>query len=132
MSIEGIRDAIQTGLKTIPKLNAYDNAPDSINPPCAFPIPKSGGYDFTAGNCYELNFEVVLLLGRQGDLEEIQENLDDYIAPTGIKSIKAAIEAADFGSHADTVRVSGFRDYGGIIWGGITYIGCKFDMHVLV
>jgi len=132
MSIKGIRDAIKTGLKTIDKLEAYDNAPDNINPPCAFPIPKDGTYDFTAGNCYELGFEILLLLGRQGDIEEVQEKLDDYLATTGSRSIKAALEAADYGSHADTVRVSGFRDYGGIVYNGIVYIGVKFDMYALV
>lgn len=133
MSMHGIRDAIQTGLATISGLRAYDNVPDSVNElPCAFPIPKTGSYDFTAGDTYECHMEIVLLLARQGDIEEIQESLDDYIQPTGNKSIKAAIEAADYGAHADSVRVSGFRDYGGIEFNGAMYIGAKFDMHVLV
>lgn len=134
MSIAGIRDAMKTGLQTINALRGvYDTVPDSINEyPAAFILPISGDYDLDAGGNWLPNFEVTLLIRRQGDVQDAQDTIDGFIAPSGSGSVKAAIEAADYGSHASSVRVARFKDYGGLLFAGVTYIGCKFDVEVLV
>ena len=133
MSISGIRDAIKTGLETISGLKAYDTVPDVIRTPCAFVLPKLGEYDFTAStSCYRMDMEITLLIGRQGDIQASQDAIDGYIAPAGAGSVKAAVEGADFGIHADSIRVKGFKDYGSFTFSGTQYLGVRFDVDVLV
>ncbi len=134
MSIAGIRDAIKTGLETITGLTAFDTVPDSVNKlPTAWVLPLSASYDLTASDSsMVLHCVVVVILGRQGDIQAAQDTLDTYILPTGSTSVKAALEATNLSSHADVLRVTGFRDYGGMEFGGQQYIGCKFDMDVWI
>lgn len=133
MSIAGIRDAIKTGLSTISGLRAFDTVPDSINElPAAWVLPISGAYDLTAGSTMVMQFEVTLLVNRQGSISEAQDTLDGYIAPSGSDSVKAAIETANLGTHADSARVVDFHEYGGLEFGGATYIGVKFTVEVLI
>ncbi len=134
MSIAGIRDAIKAGLEAITGLTAFDTVPDSINKlPAAWVLPLSASYDLTASNSsMVLHCVVVVMLGRQGDIQAAQDTLDTYILPTGSTSVKAALEATNLSSHADVLRVTGFRDYGGMEFGGQQYIGCKFDVDVWI
>ncbi len=134
MSIAGIRDAIKTGLETITGLTAFDTVPDSVNKlPTAWVLPLSASYDLTASDSsMVLHCVVVVILGRQGDIQAAQDTLDTYILPTGSTSVKAALEAANLSTHADVLRVTGFRDYGGMEFGGQQYIGCKFDVDVWI
>lgn len=134
MSISGLRIAIKTGLETISGLKAFSTVPDSIGQlPAAYVVPKTGTYDQAAsGKVYQLGLEVVLLIRRVADVQQAQDELDPYVQPTGSKSVKAAIQAANYSSHADTLRVSGFRDYGGLEFGGQLYIGAKFDLEVVI
>lgn len=133
MSIKGIRDNIKTALVVIPGLRVYDTVPDVLEVPCAFVKPMAGEYDMAgSASIWQPRFEITLLVSRIGDVEESQDSLDDYIEPTGAASIKAAAEAGSYGSNASDVRVTGFRDYGGLVFNGVTYIGVKFDAEALV
>ncbi len=133
MSISGLRDNIKTALETISGLRAYDTVPDNLEVPCVFVRPSNGSYDEVASAAVWIpRFEVTLLVARIGDVGESQDALDSYIEPTGTNSIKAAVEAGTYTGNASDVRVTGFRDYGGLVFGGVTYIGVKFDVSVLI
>jgi len=130
--ITGLRDEIKTALSSIPGLRAYDTVPDNIETPCVFIRPSSGLYDDTAySGIWMPKFEVTVLASRIGDVGQSQDLLDAYIVPTGSMSVKEAIESGSY-AYASDVRVVGFRDYGGLIFGGVTYIGVKFDLDTLV
>ncbi|MDP2731073.1 MAG: hypothetical protein Q8O55_11425 [Dehalococcoidales bacterium] len=130
MSISALRDTLKTGLETISGLKVYDTVPDAIGQlPAFFMLPKSGDYDQAAsGQFYRLMLEGTLLIRRVSEVQQAQDSLDSYLQPTGSSSVKAAIEAVDYSTDADVVRVSGFRDYGGLEFAGQQFIGCKFDI----
>jgi len=134
MSVSGIRRAIAEALEAVSGLRIYQTAPESVNElPAAYILPRIGTYDFTMGGASMVHqFEVIVLVSKGGSLAEAQETLDKYLDPTGTDSIKEAIEDADLGTDADTIRVDGYRDYGGLEYGGTPYIGCKFDISVWV
>jgi len=133
MSVSGIRDNIKTALEAISGLRAYDTVPDNLEVPCVFIRPNYGSYDEVASAAVWIpRFEVTLLVARIGDVGESQDILDSLIEPTGATSIKAAIEAGTYTGNASDVRVTGFRDYGGLVFAGATFIGVKFDCEALV
>ncbi len=133
MTIAGIRDAIKTALETITGLRAYDTVPDTVNElPVAWVIPRSGSYDYTVGNNMVMQFEVTVLVSRQGSISEAQDKLDGYILPTGSGSVKAVVDAAILSTHAQAIRVTDFREYGGLEFGGAIYAGVKFGVEVIV
>jgi hypothetical protein len=132
MSLAGIRDAIKTALETISSLRVYDTAPESIGElPAAYILPVSGSYDFDAGGHMTHRFEIVLLVRQGGSLAEAQDSLDAYLAESGASSVKAAVDAASLGTHGDIIRVEGYRDYGGLEYGGMLYLGAKWDVSVI-
>lgn len=127
-----IRDGLKTRLVTITGLNGHARWPDQINLPAAAVEMASGVYDedFEEGATYR--FRVVLLAAAlQRGFDAAQSNVDQYIVPTGTKSIKAAIEAdKTLGGKADSVRVTGFSDYGVLEVNAVQYWGCAFDVEV--
>jgi len=135
MSLPGIRDAIKAALESITSLKkVYDTMPESIGDlPAVTIAPKHGTYHatFDPGEMGH-SFELTLFITKGQSFAEAQDELDAYIAPTGASSIRAAVEAAILSTHADSIVVTGYRDYGGIEYAGQQYIGCRFDVEVLV
>ncbi len=133
MSISGIRDNIKTALGTIPGLMVYDTVPDSLVPPCAIIIPTGGDYDLTASaGTWMPSFEIIVFVLRAGSPAEGQDSLDGYMEPTGTSSVKAAVESGTYTGNASDVRISGFRDYGGRLFGATLYLAVTFDCSALV
>ena len=127
MTVAGIKADIVTQLKTISSLKrVYDHLPEEVNKiPCAMVLPKSATYETLAGRTVNHTLEVTLLVKRVGDLVEGQEDLDSYLDDsTGANSICHWIEQ----STNYSMRVVGFRDYGGFTYGNGQFIGCKFDV----
>ncbi len=132
MSISGLRDELKAALSSISGLRAYDTVPDKLELPCVFIRPSNGLYDDTAyAAVWMPNFELTILVQRTGDVGQSQDLIDAYIVPTGATSVKEAIESASY-TNASDVRVVGFRDYGGLVFADVTYIGVKFDLQTLV
>ena len=132
MSISGVRSAINTALDTISGLRTFATLPDTINEfPAVFVMPRSGEYDYDVGGDMTHKYEIVLLIRRWGEVTEAQDDLDPYCDEAGTYSIKAAVDAATLSTYADAIRVTGFRDYGGIEFAGINYIGVRFDVDVI-
>lgn len=132
MTVAGIRDAIQAALQTISGLRVYDTVPASVGElPAAWVVPIGGTYDFDVGGDMEHRFEIILLVRSGGSLAEAQDAIDGYLAESGTGSVKAAVDAATLSTHADAIRVTGYRDYGGMEYAGQPYLGVRFDIVVI-
>ncbi len=132
MSVNGIRDAIKLALAGITSLKeTYDNAPESIGAtPAAFVVVVRGRYHDDFSGQMSHDFEITVLVSQGKGLAAAQNELDAYLAESGTDSIRAAVEAAALTTHGDTITMTGYRDYGGIMYNGTPYIGCRFDVTV--
>jgi hypothetical protein len=104
--VNGVRDALKVNLQTISRLRIYDNIPDVVVPPCAvvgqldftFDIDNARGLDQATVDVYVI---VQRISERTG-----QDKLDNFLAGSGNKSIKTAIESdRTLGGLVDTLRV---------------------------
>jgi hypothetical protein len=132
--VTSIRNGLKARLDTIAGLTAYARVPKTINLPAAVVRPTPGtaiSYDATmADGAHDLQFLVTVLITDEVD-ELGQELLDDYLATTGAKSIRAAIATDDtLGAVVHFSRVVGVTDYGEIEYAGLTYIGADFLVEV--
>ena len=102
-----IRNGLKANLATIKGLRIYDLVPDVIVPPCAivgqldltFDLNNSRGLD-------QANLDVFVIVQRFSERTG-QDNLDKYLAGSGVNSIKAAIESdLTLGGAANTLRVT--------------------------
>lgn len=133
MSLKGIRDAVQSSVDDISGLRVYDTVPDSINEfPACWVLPRSGNYLDAMSTAMTHNMEVTLLVARAGNLDEVQDTLDDFIDSTGSNSIPAKIEASSLGSHGSMILVTGYDTYGGLDFNGTPFIGAKINFQVMV
>ncbi len=135
MSISGIKTAMQTAIENaLTGVKCYVGAPSVIGQlPCVYIIPRRGDYliNMPMGKI-QVDFDIVLLLQRGDSLENVQDKLDTYILPSGTGSMKAAIEATALNTNADFLRVTGFSDYGGLTFSDTQYIGCKWQVSVMI
>ena len=133
MSLKGIRDAVQTSLDNISGLRVYDTVPDQIQElPAVWVKPNSGNYNDTFSDGMTHEFECTILVARGGNLDEVQDTLDDLLEPTGVGSIPAYIHSTSLSTHGSDILVTGYRDYGGLEFNGTPYIGAKIDFQVMV
>jgi hypothetical protein len=133
LDLAAVCTGIKTRLATISGLNALDRIPGSITAPCAWPQPTSGEYDESFEGEQGLTFKIVVAAGGVADIAQAQTLLMAYVAESGAKSIKAAIEAdATLGGKVDGCRVERWRDYGMLQMGNLQFVGVVFDLEVWV
>ena len=130
MTLATIRTGLKTRLETISGLRVFERPPDSINQlPTAFILPLSGNYNYAMNTGIEYNFEITVLVSRAADVADAQTNIDPYIDRSGTKSIYAAVDGdPTLGGACSNCRVTDFRDYGGLAYGGIEYLGVKLSL----
>lgn len=129
---------IMTGLKgrlaTISGLRALDYAPDSPNPPCAFPlVPPIPSYREAMGRgTYMVTVQIVVLTGAQLDRTG-QRALAGFANPTGSTSIRAALEDTDktLGGIVNDLVVDNFDPNGLQEVGLVGYYGGIFNVRVI-
>jgi hypothetical protein len=102
---------LKTSLATISGLRTFSYQPSQIMPPVAFPVISQVRYHGTMGGgmpVYEC--VVYLIVGRYSD-DRAMSDIDDYVAFTGAKSLRAALEAdPTLGGVAQSVLVSTTTD----------------------
>lgn len=130
-TINEIRQGIIDNLKTVYGLRASATVPEQPNPPVAVVELASGAYDTTFGRGLDSwQFTVTLIVGRS-DNRVAQSQLDEYVASSGTRSVKQAIESnKTLGGHASDVRVTNLNSYGQITLGDTTYSGAEFAVSV--
>lgn len=133
LDLAALCTGIQTRLATISGLHALDRIPGSITAPCAWPQPVSGEYDESFEGEQALTVRIVIAAGGVADIGQAQTLLMAYLAESGAKSIKAAIEGdATLGGTVDGCRVTGWHDYGMLQMGALQFLGCLFDLEVWI
>ena len=135
--ISDVKAAIQTAIQTnitAPDGNTiacYTSVPGSPTAPCFFVVPKTGTYlTNMPNNKVQIEFEVMLLLSKGNALENVQDQLDAYLLPTGTNSVKAALVSVPT-TYMDWLRVTGF-EYSGFTFSGTEYLGAKWHVIVMI
>lgn len=102
---------VMTGLKnrlaTISGLRCYSYQPPQINPPLAYPVINQVEYHRAmGGGLVVYQCTIYVIVGRWTD-DRAFDAIDDYIAYSGAKSIRAAIEGDEtLGGVAQSLTVS--------------------------
>lgn len=126
-----IRQAIADTVEAaIDGLRVHAIVPDSISPPAFIVLdPKPGGivYDSAfAGGLHQLELTFALLVGKPSE-RAAQLLLDQFVSPTGEKSIRVAIRGdkpyGRVGLTDTTVVPKALTAYGEVVFGNVTYLG---------
>jgi hypothetical protein len=130
--INAMSEAIATQLGAIEGLRTQAQVRDIVAVPVAVVGPPTSiDYDATmrnGSNRYE--FSVRVLVSRTEE-RAAQIYLAEYAAPTGERSIKAAIEAdPSLMGTAMTTRVTGANGIGSYDYGDTSYLGVDFTVEV--
>lgn len=132
-SVPAIRDGIRDRLETIDGLRGYDTMSTVLNVPAAVVVPDDPmvTYNEAMGPVTALlHFNVVVLVSKSSD-RAAQDALDAYLAPSGVSSVKAAVEGT-LGGTADDAQVTTASRYGVYVVGAVEYLGIQFGVEVLV
>lgn len=132
--VNSIRDALASQIGTT-GIFCYDNWADTVNPPACMIKPRDADFNLTfgAGNMTEYHFEAHVLVSFASGLAAAQDQLDEYLAPTGTQSIRAAVQAdTTLGGNVSLAVVTGWRDYGGKEVGGVEFLGAVVDLEITV
>lgn len=130
-TVSGLRDALKTRLATIAGLRTHDTWPAQIHPPAAIVEPLAGSFEQTLGSDDALyRFQIVVAV-QFGTHRTAQDALDEYLTPSGTRSIRAALEGdVTLGGLAHSLSVTGWREYGTLEINGIEYLGAFVDVSV--
>jgi hypothetical protein len=91
-TVQEIREGIDDRLATIADLRHSPVVPGVVNPPHAFVKRRQTTFGVSMDGEDDVTFAVTVLVS-WADQTTAQESLDEYLASTGAKSIKAAIDA---------------------------------------
>ncbi|WP_433519044.1 hypothetical protein ACQP2T_28105 [Nonomuraea sp. CA-143628] len=136
-SLSDLREGLAVRLRTIPAPFAvHPQVPDSISPPAAVITPGFEGeptirFDSTMGRGSDDFLFTVTLLVQAVDDRSSQAELDAYLEGSGVRSVKAVIEAdPSLGGVASFVRVREARNYGPMTYGEVRYVGVDFGIEI--
>lgn len=130
-SLTDIRTGIGTRLATISGLRVSPTIPEQVNPPVAIVQPESVTYDLNARNGLTQYTMVVTVIVARADGRSAQNAVDQYVAPEGPKSVKAAIEAdRTLAGKVNTLRVTQVSNYAMTDALEIPYLGIDFTVEV--
>lgn len=131
VTLERIQKGLKDRLETIDGLRATATEVDRPDFPAAYPRLVSWIYDTTFEGSAEWQFDVWVLVSISSDLNRAQTNLNAYLAPSGRKSIKCAIEAdLSLGGCVNYAHVVGGGDYGRVEIGGVAALGASVRVQV--
>jgi hypothetical protein len=131
-SLHDLRDGLRRRAETIGGLRTYaEMHPKPEAPAFCVNGPVRWTYDETFDGTWRPVFECWVLVSAS-DLYRAQEALDTYVAPSGAKSIAAAIYAdTTLGGVADDTRViGGARPYTTVDTAGVPLLGFALEVEV--
>lgn len=129
-SLTEIRNGIKAALGTIAGLTAYAIEPSSPKYPAAWVIPLRATYHpiFEDSATWTVQVTVSVMAS---DVGHAQTNLDPFLAGSGSKSVRAAIEAdPSLGGVVDSVKVTGLTNYFSAEVAGGRTVGATFEVEV--
>ena len=126
-SLSAIRVGLTTNLAKIPNLRTSPNIPDAPNPPMAVVALNSISYDLAmARGAQKFEFTITVIVGRQSE-RSAQTTLDEYVASTGTRSIKLAVESdKTLSGSAFDVRVTDMTGLNVVSIGEVNYLSADF------
>lgn len=129
-SVQAIRDGLDVRLATISGLRHSPVVPPTLNPPHAFVKRRSTTFDTTMDGEDDLTFAITVAVS-WAKPDTAQDALDEYLASTGSKSIRAAVDGdITLGGAVDWCRVATVEDDRIIIFGGIEYLAADLVVEV--
>ncbi len=131
VEISTIRTRIKGRLDTITNLTNYTEEPEAI-PKLPFTIVGEATIDFNTdfGGGRDYNFRVLLAVAERGHQEGWTE-LDNYLASSGTKSIKAALEDTSEAAPVagDYTHVKRIENVGWFRYRDRTFLGAEFIVY---
>ena len=131
VSVSSMRAGLATNLATIAGLRTSDYVPDDPKPPVAVVMPPTIKFDLSFGRGLdEYEYVVTVIVGRQSE-RAAQRLLDSLCAPTGVGSVKTAIESnRTLAGQCQDLRVTEMRRISSLIIDQITYLAAEFTVQV--
>jgi hypothetical protein len=104
-------------------LRTFSYQPSQINPPIAFPVINQVNYHRAmGGGLVVFDCVVYVIVGRYTD-DRANQDLDDYLAFSGAKSLRAAIEADEtLGGVAQSLTVASSTDITSVSQGDAEFL----------
>lgn len=127
MNVADVRSALAGQLAST-GLRAHATVPDSVTPPALVVVPTAGVLvDFDGG---ELVTFAVFVLASRADARSGQVDLDAYLAATGTKSLRLALESdPTLDGTVGDARWAGWEGYGAqFTFAGVEYVGVQVNI----
>ncbi len=127
-----VKDGLKVQIETIPGLRAFDYQPDQVNPPFALPTLNEIRYHQTGmgSGGVVMDFTITIVVGRASE-RTAQDELDQYTAFSGTKSIRAALEAdRTLGGVADDLIVNSSGNFTNLDANDTVYLTMDFNVTV--
>lgn len=130
-TIAEINDALKNALSQINGLRVVDYIPDQIAPPMAYIGIDTIDYHQAFGlGDPQHTYLITVVVGRANDRAS-ERALFEYLAPSGNRSVRAAIEAdKTLGGFVQTLVVTRGGNMQPVIFGEITYLSVDFSVTV--
>jgi len=132
-----LREGLAVQLRTIPApLTVHAAVPDRIVTPAAIVTPGFEGeptirFDSTMARGSDDFLFTVTLLVQYSDDVSAQDEMDAYLDGSGVRSVKAVIEAdMSLGGIASFARVREARNYGPMTYNDVRYLGVDFGIEI--
>lgn len=91
-TVSQVATGLKNALGTISGLRASAYQPEQLSPPAAYPVLNSVSYHRAfGGGDVEMFWSVYVIVGRYTDSRAFND-IDDYLAYSGAKSLRAALE----------------------------------------
>ena len=131
-TISQVKDGLKTAINNVSGLRAFDYQPDQVNPPFAWPTLDNITYHQTGfqDGGVVMNFTVTLVVNRASE-RTAQDQLDQYMAWNGAKSLRTAIEAdKTLGGVCEDLIVNGAENLTNIDANDTLYLAVDFKVTV--
>ena len=131
MALSDIRDAMGTALAEVPNLRVRPLIPALVTPPMAVVQPQQIEYDLNANNgLHRYTFTVTVFVVKADD-RSAQLRVDPFVAPSGVGSVKGALEAdRTLGGVVNTLRVTNVSNYSSTDANDVLYLAVDFEVEV--
>lgn len=130
-SVVQVLDGLVTRLQTIDGLRCYDRPADIVAAPAAFTLLEAVDFQnaFALGDP-RMEITVTVIVARTSD-RAAYERMSEYVAPTGSRSIRAAIEAdRSLGGVCQTLIVQRADNIRSVSQGDAEYLAVDFGLTV--
>ena len=131
-TISQVKEGLKNAINSVAGLRAFDYQPDQVNPPFAWPTLDTITYHQTgmAAGGVVMNFTVTLVVNRASE-RTAQDQLDQYMAWDGKKSLRKAIEAdRTLGGVCDDLIVTNAENLTNIDANDTLYLAVDFKVTV--